>query len=158
MGRYSPMLTSSRFSKQCSEFRTNGKFSPKMLRIVIFFIKKGTYYLAIKSEHIDLFVNLCKIHDIFGPFWGIITISLWKCPNFAPILSPFLLPLFHFWAQWRPWLTYCLLQPRPFSPDMRKVQICPQTRFCGFEMATLFAVNDRQITGIWVRKKVKSIK
>ena len=41
---------------------------------------------------------------------------------------------------------------------MRKDQICPQTRFCGFEMSTLFAVNDRPCKRMLVGKKIKKEK
>ena len=32
--------------------------------------------------------------------------------------------------------------------DMRKVQFCPQTRFCGLEMSTIFAMYNRQFNRI----------
>ena len=43
------------------------------------------------------------------------------------------------------------------NADMRKVRICPQTRFCGFDMCTLFAVYNIQFTRMSVMKRPKSI-
>ena len=52
-------------------------------------------------------------------------------------------------------LPSCIFEAKPSCTDMRKVQICPQTRFCGFEMSTLLDVNLQESVS---RKRSKSIK
>ena len=69
---------------------------------------------------------------------------VWKCGGTGVIN----LNLNSDWA-WQ----YQIIWILSFVTDMRKVIICPQTRFCGFEMSTLFAMNDGQFKNVDHKKK-----